>query len=108
MKKTLLSLIFTLITSFAFAQAPVTISSTCETLGYHGTYTYFTNQNNTINFYKKGVSCYDAPDESTCAGIDIGFYSIQWEGAQWVIRHDTGGSSLCEWFLGECTPKCLR
>ena len=94
-----------MITSFAFAQTPVTISSTCETLGYHGTYTYFTNQDNTINFYKKGVSCYDAPDESTCAGITIDFYSIQWEGTQWAIRYSTVGNSLCEWFLGECTPK---
>lgn len=110
MKKTLLSLIFTLITSFAFAQAPVTISSGCETLGYHGTYTFYTQPNTTVSLYKKGIDCIDAPDESTCAGgpppgFQIDFYSIQWEGTQWAIRHGTGSASLCEWFLGECTPK---
>lgn len=106
MKNTLLTLFLGLSFNFIFAQAPVTISSSCETLGYHGTYTYFTNQSNTVNFYKKGTSWYDQ-NESQCAGdFPIDFYSIQKEGTQWVIRHDVGtGGSLFEYFLGECVPK---
>lgn len=105
MNKTLLFLLFAA-TNSLFAQTPVTISSTCETLDYHGTYTYFTSQVTYVNFYKKGTSWFEQT-ESECAGsFLIDFYSMQKEGNQWVIRYNGGtGGSLFEFFLGECIPK---
>ena len=106
MKKTLLTFILSLTIQVAFAQTPVTISSTCETLGYHGTYTYFTSTTTMETFYKKGTSWYEQSESECAGGSSVDFYSIQWEGAQWAIRHNVGiTGSLYEYFLGECIPK---
>lgn len=100
MKKTLLLfLLFTL--NLVFAQTPVTISSSCETLGYHGTYDYNGISNGKYS-YLNGFQCNSILTESGCANYNPAptAYFIKWTGNEWSIYEKSDGH--CEWFLGEC------
>ena len=83
----------------AFSQNPITISSSCETPNYLGTYNSIGTLNGKPSYAKStNIDCPSYPDETSCGiGTPMTNYSIEWDGTSWTIRVWT-----CYWLFDHC------
>lgn len=105
MKKTILSFIFVLSINFVFAQNPVTISSTCETLEYHGTYNYGDDLNGKPRYFKT-PNCSIYTNSVDCQSNFPSSYTIFWNGSSWQLEIHILGIG-CQWLEEFCVQNVI-
>lgn len=101
MKKTILSILFVFTINFVFSQSPITISSTCETLGHHGTYNYLGETNGKPHYKKDDCSIFTSSTDCSNASASSLSYNLFWNGSSWQLESFT---SDCIWVEELCLP----